>query len=550
MRHLCKAVVFLGIFAFLISCQLASQVTPMPIPSPSESSAFGITFPPSQTATATATLEATPTRAFVPPTLIPTLDPTSVPALLRALSVHTLEGMNGHNIRQIMGWNYGFRQDPCCGYEWLDPNHLLLYPRTGEGTEPYMDGSRRIELSSQPVISNLESGYFWQPRSNISTSIYVAPKLGIVFLQEAYGSATGPTMPSVITYTFDGQEITRYWGKILGVSPSGEKILVDDDTVIDLRTNKVTDLAWHMDYDLGRSSKLYWSSDETRLYQCCFYFADLRTGRSYNFEWSDLRGANGKPVSDQMHAHVDGQWVLNDRYFLVKWDYWSAWSGDPVPLFSPMDKEYYDLAKLAGIPSSCIGYSTYTVSPNGMYVWVKCSSIANGEIVSFLVDLTTFESTSYNVPINDFFWSPDSKFGWTDGLDTSDSYVLSVASKKLLPIPVNPRYEDEPVWHFKDPILAYTENDQTLILLNAKDMSIEKWKSPIPIMGFGWSVNGDRVRFIAKDRSIWQVDYPMFQNLEQLTEPVSDIHQVFWSPDGKSISFISGSDIYVVDTIK
>jgi hypothetical protein len=69
-------------------------------------------------------------------------------------------------------------------------------------------------------------------------------------------------------------------------------------------------------------------------------------------------------------------------------------------------------------------------------------------------------------------------------------------------------------------------------------------------MGFSWSLNGDQIRFIAKDRSIWQVDYPMFQNLKRLTEPVADIHQVFWSPDGNSIAFISGSDIYIVDTIK
>jgi hypothetical protein len=39
-------------------------------------------------------------------------------------------------------------------------------------------------------------------------------------------------------------------------------------------------------------------------------------------------------------------------------------------------------------------------------------------------------------------------------------------------------------------------------------------------------------------------------NLEQLTSPLSDVTQVNWSPDGNSIAFTSGTDIYIVDTIK
>jgi hypothetical protein len=55
---------------------------------------------------------------------------------------------------------------------------------------------------------------------------------------------------------------------------------------------------------------------------------------------------------------------------------------------------------------------------------------------------------------------------------------------------------------------------------------------------------------VAEDGSLWQADYPKFDNFEQLTPILPNISQVNWSPDGNSISFISGSDIYIVDTVK
>lgn len=549
MKTLFRASVFVTLYLLLSACGGASQLAPVSVASPTTLTPTDI-----PNRNATATLEPAATSALVVPTrptLIPTLDPTSVPKLLsEALSLQTVEGMNGYKIRKITGWDYGFRQLPCCGYQWLDSNHLLLYPKTGEGMSPHHDGERQEDLSSQPVIMNLETGASWLPWSNTPTSIYVARELGIVFQQKVYGSATGPTMDAVFTYTFDGQELTYYWGTILDVSPSGEKILVDDDTIIDLRNDKITDLAWHMDYDLG-ASKLYWSSDETRIYRCCFYFADLKTGKSYNLEWSDLRGVDGKPVSYSMHTHSDGQWVRNDSYFLVKWDYWTVSYQDPIPIFSPIEKKYYDLAEMAGIPSAFIPYSTYAVSPDGMYVWVRGFSDADGVIHSFLVSLTTFETTSYDTPVNNFFWSADSKFGWTDEVDSENAYILSVDSKELLPFPVNPRQEYEALWHPKEDVLVYTaENDHALALLNAEDMTVDGRELPISIVDFDWSPNGDRMRFIGTDGSLWQVDYPMFQHFEQLTGPMPGVSEMSWSPDGNSIALISGADIYIVDTIK
>jgi len=552
-KKLFRASVFIGIFIFLMACKLFSQATPSPVASPVKTSTSTAASIPRRTATST--LEDLPTLSYNPPTLFPTFDPTSVPKVLsEAFSLKTMEGVNDHTIQQVTGWEYGFRQNgpgrqPCNGYQWLDSNHLLLYPRTGEGMVPYGDGSTRADLSSQLVIINLENGVSWLPRNGMFMpspgcgSVLWSQDLGIIInqgnLNTNYASKEGVT-----TYTFDGQRVAEYWGRILGISPSGKKILVDDDTIIDLRTGKITDLAWYMDYDFGLFSKLYWSSDETRLYRCCFYYADLETGRSYNLEWSDLRGVDGKAISFTLKSpHVGGQWVRNDTYFFPMWDYMS-YAGDPTVMFSPTEKKFYGVPMPSGVRADT---TTYTISPDGMYVWIKGYG-DDGLYHGFLLNLTSLKTVSSDMAVDEFNWSQDSKYAWITIYDESNKYVISTAGKSTL-FPVKPI--SVPSWHPKDHVLAYlAENDQSLALLNAKDMTVQGWKLPTSVIGFLWNLNGDRIVFISTDGSLWQVDYPKFQNFEQLTGPMSDVRDVFWSPDGNSIALVSGADLYIVDTTK
>jgi len=479
--------------------------------------------------------------------------------LRKAISIHILNGVNGHNIQQITGWDYGFRKFPCDGYQWLDSNHLLLYPRTGEWKNIYHDGAPREDLGSQPVVINLTSGVLWlRPPSSVPisstdtpkqdcNSVYWSRELGFIINQQQYGTTFGPVKDAVFTYTFDGQKVAEYWGKILGVSPSGEKILVDEDTIIDLRTNKITDLAWHMKYSVGDSPTLYWSSDETHLYRCCFYYADLMTGKSYDFEWGDLHDVDGKPLTIPMHPHVYGQWVRNGDYFLIEWDYWTILYGDPIPMFNPAEKKYYDIAEIAGIPPSVVATSISMVSPDGLYLWLKGYG-DDGQYHGFLVNLVDFKTASYDKSINDFNWSPDSKFAWMNIYDAGGIYILSAAENTLTLLPTEPT--TTPAWHPSDHILAYLiGQNQTLDILNAKDMSVNEWKLPSSFDNLLWSPDGSHIALIATDGSLWQVDYPRMENIEQLTQPMP-IGDIQWSPDGNFISFISGSDIYIVDTIK
>ena len=556
MKYILRFLIFTGMYLLLAACGSSAPITPSPVSPLTSTETSTLTAIPTQESASNSTLDdplptvdfSTPSAGAYP-TLLPTIDPESARDLLReAISIQTLTGIKGHTLQQITGWDYGFQQFPGNGYTWLDSRHLLLHPRTGEEPKQFMDGSRVEDSSSQPGIVNLEDGRFWYPWLSTPTPIYYSPELGIVFLQEIYGSATGPAKEAVFTYTLDGQEITRYWGKILGVSPSGTKILVDEDTVIDLKQNKIIDLAWHMDYDLYSPPKLYWSSDEARLYRCCFYFADLKTGESYSFNWSDMRGQDGKTASFSLQPHSDGRWVRNDRYFFALWDYWS-YAGDPTVMFSPTEMKYYIIETPADSAIRA-DTTTYTISPDGQYVWILGYSEMDSAYHSFLVDLSNFNTTSYDIPNNRFVWSADSKFGWMLDIDTNNSYILSVDSKELLPFPVNPQYETAS-WHPKESILAYmAENNQTLALLNAVDMTVQGWKLPKSVASFLWSPDGDRMAFVLSDGSLWQADTPNFQNLEQITAPMPGLRDVSWSPDGSSIAFVSGTDIYVVKARK
>lgn len=495
------------------------------------------------------------------PTLLPTIDPKLVSDLLRkSISIQTLTGINGHNVQRITGWDNGFRRsNQCNSFQWLDSNHLILYPRTGEGKKPAMDSSVRADLSSQHVVINLTNGNLWlRPPSSVTIyewdcdSIYWSRELGIIINQQEYATTFGPLQKAVFIYTLDGQKVAEYWGEILGVSPSGEKILVDEDTIIDLRSNKVIDLAWHMNYDVGDSPTLYWSSDETRLYRCCFYYADLKTGNSYDFRWSELHGTDEKQLTIPMHPHQYGHWVRNGEYFLIEWDYWTILYGDPIPMFSPSEKRYYDIGEIAEIPDSVVSTSTSEVSPDGTYVWIKGYG-DDGQYHGFLVNLVNFKTVSFDNPGDYFVWSSDSKYilmsihDWSS--DTGSFNILPAIGNILTPSPIE--LTTIPVWHPNDSVLAFlTEQNQMLTILNAKDISMNAQKLPSTFDNLIWSPDGSLIALVATDGSLWQVDYPKMENMEQLTEPMPNIRNVSWSPDGNSIAFVSGTDIYIVDATK
>lgn len=135
--------------------------------------------------------------------------------------------MDGHTLRRVTGWEHGLRSsDYGRPYRWLDSTHLLLFPLVGE-QEHEMLGAVEHTL---PVVVNLNIGF---------TSLHL--------------------------------------------SPSGRRLLVGF-VWHDLETGQMVDFSGQHKWTMGNPG---WSSDETRLFDCCFGYADANLG-GYGYFWLDV----------------------------------------------------------------------------------------------------------------------------------------------------------------------------------------------------------------------------------------------------------------------
>jgi hypothetical protein len=466
--------------------------------------------------------------------------------------------MNGYNTQRIAGWDLGFAEWYCGGYYWLDANHMLVYPTSGE--EQWGEGGTRFSIASQPIVVNLDISAFWAPPLSQSDApsncgrVDWSSKLKILITWGTHGDAS-----TVSAFTYDGKKLASYPGELSSISPSGTKILMKDGTVLDLQTNKKIKLNWDLEnYEAHPPpSAVYWTSDETRIYKCCYLYADLVSGKSFRFTESDFLDSQSNPLNYEGLWVYRGEWVLNDKYFLAQWSQIDDGDMRYIPIIDPAKKIIYDMRKRAGIPEDFSNNYTL-VSPDGNYVWLE------GWNESYLVNLTTFESQhfTYSNPSSytDVSWSSDSTFAWFQIYDpdikSTEFNVLSISNMELHPLPIVLQTEGEHLWHPTDNTVVYPAKDEkALIFLDAPTMTFRELffkdgETPHEFSNMAWSPNGDKLTFITNNNTLWQVDYPILENLEQIMASTNTIGGAQFSPDGKSISFISGSDIYIVDTTK
>ena len=539
MIHLFRVITFLVIGLLFTACGQTITANPSPLPSPT--AAATTTYTPIPSPTRTATPETTPTQAYTVPTLLPMIEPTLAQELLsKAFSIKFPRGLNGHPLHQITGWEYGFRRNWCNGYEWLDSNHLIMFPTTGQESTPNFG----VLDETSSVVINMDSGMVWLPTYrlawNCSNWVPWSSELGFLVLSDLNSAWEG-----VSIYTADGRLSNHYPGKLISVSPSGTKILIDDRW-IDLKSGKMVDFEWSSDFDeYMYFPQPLWSSDEMQVYTCCYKYGNARTGESFHFPYDHL-SLDGKEATGALF-HSTGEWVLNDSYLLIQWDFFYDTNPGFIPLFDPKARTLRNLNLLAGIPADVDGLPNCqmaSASPDGKSIWATCYS---GD---YLIDLSTFKSVEY--PMNNSYeyptWSANGEFAW---METEPRQLLSVPSQKLSPLPDEPLLDSELWWHPTDNILAYlSEDGQRLELLNAQTMSNQEIILPAIFQYFIWSPNGDSIALVGKDRSLWQADYPKFEKFEQLTLPFPGMGNVNWSPDSRSIAFISESDLYIVETNK
>ena len=525
--------------------------------------------------TAIFALTATPSPSSTPPpidtptntvqiTASPTLDrfPKSGDFQPGLLTIKTLDTFTGHKLQKITGWRYGYD-----GVTWMDNQHLLLYPIIGLIR---VGGDRSEFRGAYPVTINTGSGQAWASLSEKGMSRASKANQG-----NPYGSwlptwsqklgiliTAGSDKSSIAIYNLDGKLIKTYQGEITGVSPSATKILVDGNTWIDLETGKTVKFDWpKLNPDLDSLAIFYthpiWSPDETRVYVCCYSYGDATTGKSLNMPNSTIL------VDGRQTFHLDtfyGTWVKNNDYLLVQ--YGGVWDGRPnfVPLFDPAKNTYHNLNALVGAPYSFENDAEPYCHPpfaavGSQYVWLDC-----GE-QDYLIDLATFKYKRFSDLnyIEDVDWSTDRHFAIISSDDTNNrsvTHVLSTANGDLKETP----YIQVVNWHPTDNIVAYlSHGSKTLSFLNVATLDVQEATLPDVFQSLVWSPDGKHIALLAKDTSIWQIDYPSLQNLQQLTPAMTEINppvlgmhkphaeSLVWSPDSTLLAYVGNMDVYIVD---
>lgn len=548
MGYFSKIVLFVTLSSLLLSCNqsVAILATSSPVPTRIEIS----------TPTITPTITFTPTATTIGyPTIIPTIYPTDLSRLLQsAFKVETLVGISGHRLRSITGWSNGFNKnywwvDNFQGYEWMDSNHILLFPIVGEVQRP----NWRTTLD-RVVVLNIETGAIWLPPSDLSDPEYLvlkfllprwSPEAKVLITAENTGNDNN-TKEGITTFKSDGTFVAHYDGRLTSVSPSGNKILMADDTWVDLNNDKKVEFNWDGGTYTPRWHPI-WSLDENQIYICCYFYGNARTGESYHLPNEDTI-FEGKPIDfEKSLHHSHGVW-LNNNYVLAEADgFYSAISGfeDVIPIFDVSSKTYRSLIKVANLPYDLTDittrYATKDISPKGDYMWVHKVYYPTG----FLIDLKTFRSWEY---AGNLSWVKNGEYA------IIDSKLLVLSSKELKAMPPDTQCSN---WHpTKGICLSLTTNEQgtsTLNFLNVQDMSVQKTALSTPLFNQAiWSPNGDYIILKTEDKALWKIDYPSLENMEQLTRPIAamDIESIIWSPDYEYLSFGGGANIYIVDINK
>ena len=531
MKNLFRAIVFMTAWFVLLACGPSITATPLPISSPTRTTTTTLTPVPSPAATATA--EPTPTQAHVPSTVIPTIDPTLVPELLRkAFSVQTIEGVNGHNIRKITGWDYGFYPSSFCRRpDWLDSDHLLLFPRVGQ------EENLGIEELTRPIVINHYTGNVWFPPVSENIPPMTCPTYNFVWSEKLEIMVMAQN-DKVSAYASNGN-LLRTFGKFpeqsgLILSPSGTKA-VFGTVWIDLQTGHVVKI--RSQEPIGFSA---WSSDETQLFSCCYYYGNINTGKGYKFEFEDglrLTGRGGPLPA------IDITWVRDDTFALINYDFRARGFVD-IPFIDPVAKTYRDIHELTDIPKEKYCGGRFLISPDKEYLWTNCGG------QGYLITLADFGTELYgNLWLTS--WSNDSQFALVGKYNSDQQQILSVSRKHLTPLSPTPM-SITLNWHPIEGILAYlAKGGTTLITMDVESGSFQETKLPVTFRDLAWSPAGESIALLASDNSLWEINYPTLDDLEQLTPSLDSYADlVSWSPDSSYLSFISDSNIYIVETNK
>ena len=512
-----------------------------------------------------ATVTVTPAPTQIPyhePTLIPILDPAKIPALLKsAFSLQSLNALDGHRLLRITGWSNGFNGGDWSGYRgyiWMTNSHILLFPATGEFQLPNW-----TTIDARPVVMDLDTGKTWLPPADLpldeNRSLRIAlprwsSRLNLLVTAETVAGQAG-----VSTFSADGKRLAHYQGRLVDVSPSAERIFFAGDTWLDLGTGRKVDFGWGPgSADDDNRWLPIWSRDENQIYFCCYFYGNAKTGKGYAIT-NERTIFDGGPFINNMHSlrHAYGVW-LNDHVVMAQYDAW--WYEGPgfTTIFDVTERTYHNFGVVAGLPDRFNdGASTLKIiSPDGDYMYISPGAQPLNDPQVYLVDLRALKSQPY--PAAELDWSPNGKYA------IADEQVLTLSDKSLRPLPAKPDSDELFYWIMDSwhpsagarlSIYADKQKHQFLYLLDVETLTYRRLALPSNFdesygdsTTIAWNPQGDRFVLAAGDGSLWQLDYPKLENLQQLTAPMPGVKDLSWSADGTALAFAGGMDIYVLET--
>ncbi len=483
-------------------------------------------------------------------TPLPTLEPTALLYVLpTTLRLESKSSVDARSLHKITNWAYGFRPARYCdgAYRWLTDQHLMLFPVVGEDK-----GDLWHPFYTLAIVSNLNTGQSWIPMGEMTTAECDTP-LWSVTLQAIISS-----MDSQQVWMFDieGHPLQSRPGQgPLSLSPSGKRLLVGS-MWLDLETQTSILLTPSPPLQFSfNSANFAWSSDERRIFTCCFAYMDVDTQQAGFFDpHLALPGRDGPPAWTPDLFHSD--WVLNDSRVMVQYDFESETGYGVIPLIDPATQTFQDIRELIGLPLTRYCGVPY-LSPDKNHFVILCGKPwpdpATGTTENYVVDLGAF--TTQTLPAdyqfvnwspnsqhllllpNDSTWSPTAKYALWDIASATYEAVASVLIRA-------------PAWSPSGSHLAYlTEDGKSLITLKVANRASHIVLLPQPFTSALWHPSGTGLALLAADGSLWWVPDFTTDYAEQLTSQRSgrsSPRDLRWSPSGTHLAFVSGPDIYIV----
>ena len=522
-----------------------------------------VTETPPQAVTATATpkpvkpAEATATTVVTArPTITLTLTPTGAlpaysEALLESLVWQEVEGVPGYSLKALKDWEMGFRSPGYCllgPYRWLDGEHLLLFPIVE--LLPFQDEAF-IEVA-QPVVASLGGAAPWivgEPQRSCQLPVW-SPAAQVV-IEVVAGEARLRDLEGRITASFPGR-------LPLELAPSGLR-LVAGDSWIDIESGEVVPLPG---LRADGHSKIGWTEDERRIFGCCFYYADVRSGERWEREeFPDFFiGGRGSWPGEELWSI--SHWIRDDTQAIVElfafWFFPRQSDGlmpIPIPLFDPITRSYVDLISELnlGTPPNCDFY----LAPGAEQLWLQCSERGESQWLpyeeAYLVTLDSLEVVAVTGQPEFLGWSLDGRYivynrnaesdesrkvSW---LLTSDGESHQLADPAAAGV----------IWHPSAPLgaLRYEEGNR-LQFFNAASGQTREFFFEGPILETVWDPEEAGVILLTAEGRLWRLEdvFDASRAPEAITPAMSGLHSLRWSPDGGKVAFV-GENVLFVATI-